>query len=221
MDIAAAAAMPPGLRTSQSLGAAVLPPSLARSSSIDIVAARRAAAMRGYGAAAANLYDHRRLLLAQQGAASVGSFYPGASSMFGATFGMRGTMIPGAFGGIRNFPNQSVSGQGLELLRSASMSLPNRMGGMGGMAQSAGGGRAMPPDSVSSNQLRRALQQPATPGFSPEASHSKKRKAKDDDSSDEEDNDNKIYIPEVRDLDILCGRGTFHVVLFISSMNIV
>lgn len=195
-----AAAMPPSLRASQSLD--LRPPSLGRSSSIELAAARRAMAMEYSG-----MYDPRRLLLAQQAAAA--SPFPrsvGSASMMGMT-------MPG-----RNIPNESVSGQGLELLRAASLSLPNRMGGgLGPRAHSVG---SNPFASAAATAARmRGMNMPMmsrqmmAPGFSPEsksaaasAIHGTKRKAEGE-SDDEEATGDKVFIPDVRDLDILCGRG--------------
>ena len=193
-----AAAMPPSFRASQSLD--LRPPSLGRSSSIELAAARRAVAM-GYS----SMYDPRRLLLAQQAAAA--SPFPrsvGSSSMMGM-------MMPG-----RNMPNEGLSGQGLDLLRAASLSLPNRMGGgLGPRAHSVG---SSPFASAAAAARMRGMNMPMSrqmmaPGFSPEpkgvaasAIHGTKRKAEGD-SDDEEASGDKVFIPDVRDLDILCGRG--------------
>ncbi|CAB9510448.1 expressed unknown protein [Seminavis robusta] len=188
---------PPSLTRGTSLTAG--PPSLNRGTSLELAAARRAA----LGAAAyPSMYDPRRRFLLAQHAAGV---FPGGP--FGSNFLGAG---PATTGPWRNLPNEGVSGQGLEMLRAASLSLPNRMGAVAGMP---------PPSNAAAMTASATMGSPAglgagaslaaaakSPGFSPEAKESRKRKSKDDDSSDDE-SAGKVFIPEIRDLDILCGRG--------------
>jgi hypothetical protein len=188
---------PPSLGRASSLEYAG-PPSLGRTSSLEleVMAARRAAAMGSMGYPPPYGFDQRALMLSQ----------PAHPALQGAG----STMAQGPTG-WRNLPNEGVSAQGLELLRAASVSLPNRMGpgevGLQHAAAGAGGVGAM--GGVA------AMPRPKPPGFSPEkmggAASAKKRKASEGADSDDDDEaqgtSDKIFIPEIRDLDILCGRG--------------
>ena len=129
-----------------------------------------------------------------------------------------GMTMPG-----RNIANESVSSQGLDLLRADSLSLPNRIGGA--LPNRIGGGLGPRAHSVGSSPYASAaaaarmrgmnmslVSRQMTPGFSPESKGtaanaiSKKRKA-DGESDDDEDSGDKVFIPDIRELDILCGRG--------------
>jgi len=206
------AAIPPGLRPSQSLDLG--PPSLGRSSSLELAAAagrRRAVALNGTTGAAAGypgaMYDPRRLFLAQQAAAATSAGFMASPAMMvsGAGFGsmVMGMGVPSA-ALWRSNPNQGVSGQGLELLRAASMALPNR--GAAAAASSNGSGVG---SRAGDALMAVAGGSGSHAGAAPSSLEAcRKRKASDRDSSDDEDEGGvKVFIPEVRDLDILCGRG--------------
>jgi hypothetical protein len=196
---------PPSLSRGTSLGGAT---------SLELAAAHRAAAL---GVTYPNIYGdpRRRMLLAQQAAAS-GVFSSGFPGGFPGIFpgGPYGSNLYGSgpssiAGPWRNMPNVGVSGQGLELLRAASLSVPNRMGSMAGLsfptATAVAAAAAGPPAGPGTGAAAAAAKAPV---LSPEGTDSRKRKAADDDdSSDEEGNADKVFIPAIRDLDILCGRG--------------
>lgn len=212
---------PPALRQSQSLDMA-LPnlraaqsltidaPRFARNASLEYASVRRAAALRpGAPGMYSSLYDQQQhIWMSQQHQQRAGFRQPGGP-VLGAPMTTGMPRNPPVW---RNIPNEGVSAQGLELLRAASMSLPNRSGPRP-EPLAARIGQPIQDSNLAVSMSAR------TPGFTPQgqnnwasaAGNEKSRKAnREQDSEDDETastSAKKVFIPEVRDLDILCGRG--------------
>lgn len=193
-----AAAIPPALRASQSLDLTRMHPSLRttqslalepspfnRTRSLEFAAARRAAGLAS--PTYPSFYDQQSLLMAQQ--QQQRGHFASSSAFFGANV----AALPSNPATWRNLPNEGATAQGLELLRAASLSLPNRPG--------------FGPTTASSSPRMAATMGQSMGGVAQSEAQAHRRNEGDDSDEEEAGRTNKVFIPELRDLDILCGRG--------------
>ena len=198
---------PSRLRAAHSLGG-LDPPGLSQNTSLEL--ARRSAA--GLGGPrrtypSSSLYDQQRLFMAQPPRASFAGAATGGPFLGAAT--ASSASVPVNPLTLRNLPNEGASTQGLELLRAASLSLPNR--------SSMSPPRIMPDARLASSvaaaqgggTMSRFSSEVAAAAAARGSQGSDKRKANDGNVSDDDEATSfkRVYVPEIRDLDIIAGRG--------------